>query len=74
LYGNDAISTTRKASNPRICRLLLLGRTHHDVGYTIGRRIVDGMHAGIVREVLRPATEDTARAAGDSGARRVTGG
>ena len=45
---------------PRIRRSLLLGRTHHDVGYTNGPRILDGMHARIVREVLRPATEDTA--------------
>ena len=65
---------TWKTPVPGIRRPLPLGRTHHDVGYTNGPRIVDGMHARIVREVLRPATEDTARAAGDSGARRVTGG
>ncbi|MGH1526635.1 hypothetical protein ACRAWC_22555 [Leifsonia sp. L25] len=44
---------------PRIRRLLLLGHTHHDVGYTNSPRIIDGMHARIVREVLRLADEDT---------------
>ncbi len=44
----------------RIRRLLLLGHTHHDVGYTNSPRIIDGMHAEIVREVLRLADEDTA--------------
>ncbi|MFP3671140.1 hypothetical protein SB717_39350, partial [Priestia sp. SIMBA_032] len=45
---------------PRIRRVLLLGHTHHDVGYTNSPRIIDGMHARIVREVLRLAAEDTA--------------
>lgn len=45
---------------PRIRRLLLLGHTHHDVGYTNSPRIIDGMHAQIVREVLRLADQDTA--------------
>jgi hypothetical protein len=31
---------------------LLLGHTHHDLGYTNSPRIIDGMHARIVREVL----------------------
>ena len=43
----------------RIRRLLLLGHTHHDVGYTNSPRIIDGMHAEIVGEVLRLAVEDT---------------
>lgn len=46
---------------PRIRRLLLLGHTHHDVGYTNSPRIIDGMHAEIVRDVLRLAGADTAR-------------
>ncbi|RDV43568.1 hypothetical protein DOE76_16640 [Leifsonia sp. ku-ls] len=44
----------------RIRRILLLGHTHHDVGYTNSPRIIDGMHAQIVREVLRLAAADTA--------------
>ena len=44
----------------RIRRLLLLGHTHHDVGYTNSPRIIDGMHARIVREVIRLADADTA--------------
>ncbi|MEN0084623.1 MAG: hypothetical protein AAGC66_07635 [Leifsonia sp.] len=44
----------------RIRRILLLGHTHHDVGYTNSPRIIDGMHAEIVREVLRLAAADTA--------------
>lgn len=44
----------------RIRRILLLGHTHHDVGYTNSPRILDGMHAEIVREVLRLAAADTA--------------
>ena len=39
----------------RIRRLLLLGHTHHDVGYTNSPRIIDRMHGEIVREVLRLA-------------------
>ena len=39
----------------RIRRLLLLGHTHHDVGYTNSPRIIDLMHGEIVREVLRLA-------------------
>src|SRR6478735_241313 len=50
----------RKALMPRIRRLLLLGHTHHDVGYTNSPRIIDGMHAQIVREVLRLAAADDA--------------
>lgn len=45
---------------PRIRRLLLLGHTHHDVGYTNSPRIIDGMHAQIVREVIRLADQDAA--------------
>ncbi|MGO4535708.1 hypothetical protein [Leifsonia sp. 2MCAF36] len=45
---------------PRIRRLLLLGHTHHDVGYTNSPRIIDRMHAELVREVLRLAREDAA--------------
>lgn len=47
---------------PRIRRLLLLGHTHHDVGYTNSPRIIDRMHAEIVREVLRLAAADPAAA------------
>ncbi|MGN7800193.1 hypothetical protein [Leifsonia sp. 22587] len=47
---------------PRIRRILLLGHTHHDVGYTNSPRIIDRMHAEIVREVLRLAAADTAAA------------
>lgn len=46
----------------RIRRILLLGHTHHDVGYTNTPRIIDRMHAEIVREVLRLAEADTAAA------------
>lgn len=35
-----------------IRQILLVGHTHHDVGYTNSPRIVDGMHARIVAEVL----------------------
>lgn len=42
----------------RIRRLLLLGHTHHDVGYTNSPRIIDRMHGEIVREVLRLADAD----------------
>jgi alpha-mannosidase len=37
---------------PSIRRILLVGHTHHDVGYTNSPRIVDGMHARIVHEIL----------------------
>lgn len=33
-------------------QILLLGHTHHDVGYTNSPRIIDRMHARIVTEVL----------------------
>jgi alpha-mannosidase len=33
-------------------QILLLGHTHHDVGYTNSPRIIDRMHARIVNEVL----------------------
>ena len=33
-------------------QILLLGHTHHDVGYTNSPRIIDRMHARIVDEVL----------------------
>lgn len=35
-----------------IDQILLLGHTHHDVGYTNSPRIVDRMHARIVAEIL----------------------
>ncbi|MCX7522842.1 hypothetical protein OSC27_11205 [Microbacterium sp. STN6] len=35
-----------------IRRILLLGHTHHDVGYTNSPRIIDPMHAAIVGHVL----------------------
>lgn len=35
-----------------IHQILLVGHTHHDVGYTNSPRIIDGMHARIVHEVL----------------------
>lgn len=37
---------------PRIHEILLLGHTHHDVGYTNSPRIVDPMHRRIVAQVL----------------------
>ncbi|GAB3615506.1 hypothetical protein GCM10027416_00630 [Okibacterium endophyticum] len=37
---------------PRIRHLLLLGHTHHDVGYTNSPRIIDRMHERLVSEVL----------------------
>ncbi len=36
-----------------IRQILLVGHTHHDVGYTNSPRIIDRMHARIVAEVLR---------------------
>jgi len=42
----------------RTRRILLLGHTHHDVGYTNSPRIIDRRHAEIVREVLRLAAAD----------------
>ncbi|XTZ15339.1 hypothetical protein ACQSSU_28565 [Micromonospora echinospora] len=38
---------------PPIRQILLVGHTHHDVGYTNSPRIVDGQHRHIVTEVLR---------------------
>ncbi|WP_309127263.1 hypothetical protein [Microbacterium sp.] len=35
-----------------IRQILLLGHTHHDVGYTNSPRLIDGMHARIVDHVL----------------------
>lgn len=37
---------------PTIDRILLVGHTHHDVGYTNSPRIIDPQHARIVSEVL----------------------
>lgn len=33
-------------------QILLLGHTHHDVGYTNSPRLIDDLHAHVVREVL----------------------
>jgi len=41
----------------RVRQILLIGHTHHDVGYTNSPRIVDRMHARIVGEVLRLSDE-----------------
>ena len=41
-----------------IRQILLLGHTHHDVGYTNSPRIVDEQHRRIVAEVLRLAEAD----------------
>ncbi|GMA94528.1 hypothetical protein GCM10025881_13520 [Pseudolysinimonas kribbensis] len=35
-----------------LSRILLVGHTHHDVGYTNSPRLIDGAHARIVGEVL----------------------
>jgi hypothetical protein len=35
-----------------ISRILVVGHTHHDVGYTNSPRLIDGAHARIVGEVL----------------------
>lgn len=47
-----------------ITEVLLVGHTHHDIGYTNSPRIVDPMHRRIVEEVLdlceAPADEDRA--------------
>ncbi|HEV7813134.1 MAG TPA: hypothetical protein VGO99_09195, partial [Leifsonia sp.] len=43
---------------PRIARILLLGHTHHDVGYTNSPRIIDRMHAQIVQHVLDLAEQN----------------
>src|SRR5699024_2777921 len=37
---------------PFIRRLLLVGHTHHGVGYTLSPRLVDGLHMEIVGRVL----------------------
>jgi alpha-mannosidase len=41
-----------------IRRILLIGHTHHDVGYTNSPRIVDDQHRRIVAEVLRLCAAD----------------
>jgi len=41
-----------------IRRVLLVGHTHHDVGYTNSPRIVDDQHRRIVAEVLRLCAHD----------------
>lgn len=41
----------------RIRRVLLLGHTHHDVGYTNSPRIVDPLHVQIVRHVIELAEQ-----------------
>lgn len=41
-----------------IRQILLVGHTHHDVGYTNSPRIVDGQHRRIVAEVLRLCEAD----------------
>ena len=41
-------------------RILLVGHTRHDVGYTSSPRIVDPLHAAIVGEVPNAATVTTA--------------
>jgi hypothetical protein len=43
-----------------IRQILLVPHTHHDVGYTASPRIVDGLHAEIVGEVLRLARDHAA--------------
>ncbi|GAA3773831.1 hypothetical protein GCM10022225_71820 [Plantactinospora mayteni] len=43
---------------PAIEQILLIGHTHHDVGYTNSPRIVDEHHRRIVAEVLRLAEAD----------------
>ncbi|MGC1213741.1 MAG: hypothetical protein WA890_21045 [Micromonospora sp.] len=42
-----------------ISQILLLGHTHHDVGYTNSPRIIDDHHRRIVAEVLRLCAADT---------------
>lgn len=41
-----------------IRQILLIGHTHHDVGYTNSPRIIDDMHVGIVRRVIELAEAD----------------
>lgn len=43
-----------------IRQILLLGHTHHDVGYTNSPRLIDDMHARIVDRVLELAREHPA--------------
>lgn len=52
----------------RITRILLLGHTHHDVGYTNSPRIIDRMHAEIVREVIALAEAHRGSPAREAGA------
>jgi hypothetical protein len=40
-----------------IRQILLIGHTHHDVGYTNSPRLIDRMHSGIVDRVLQIAGE-----------------
>ncbi|MFU8854941.1 hypothetical protein ACNAW0_28825, partial [Micromonospora sp. SL1-18] len=54
--GNDA--TSRGLEVPAISQILLIGHTHHDVGYTNSPRIVDEHHRRIVAEALRLGEAD----------------
>lgn len=42
---------------PAIRQILLIGHTHHDVGYTNSPRLIDELHAEVVGEVLRLAAD-----------------
>jgi hypothetical protein len=42
---------------PAIRQILLIGHTHHDVGYTNSPRLIDELHRDVVGEVLRLAEE-----------------
>ncbi len=48
----DAGIQTGRPPSAAIRQILLVGHTHHDVGYTNSPRIVDGLHAEAVRRVL----------------------
>ncbi|WP_235008255.1 polysaccharide deacetylase family protein [Microbacterium timonense] len=43
-----------------IREILLIGHTHHDVGYTNSPRLIDTMHGRIVDRVLELADENRA--------------
>jgi len=40
---------------PAIRQILLIGHTHHDVGYTNSPRLIDELHRDLVGAVLRLA-------------------
>jgi len=60
LYSCDNVATREAARVSAIRQILLIGHTHHDIGYTNSPRIVDGHHRRIVSEVLRLCAADPA--------------